>query len=79
MALGLAPSIAGCLPCVVFAVGQRHRDQAALALLVYAGLRIQQTRYLQLRDLDFAGGMITIRRGLQATLLTLPATVRLVL
>lgn len=39
---------------------QRHRDQAALALLVYAGLRIQETCHLQLRDLDLAGGMITI-------------------
>jgi site-specific recombinase XerD len=42
---------------------QRHRDQAALALLVYAGLRIQETCHLQLRDLDLAGGMITIRRS----------------
>lgn len=42
---------------------QRHRDQAALALLVYAGLRIQETCHLQLRDLDLEGGMITIRRG----------------
>jgi site-specific recombinase XerD len=42
---------------------QRHRDQAALALLVYAGLRIQETCHLQLRDLDLDGGMITIRRG----------------
>jgi site-specific recombinase XerD len=42
---------------------QRHRDQAALALLVYAGLRIQETCHLQLRDLDLGGGMITIRRG----------------
>jgi site-specific recombinase XerD len=42
---------------------QRQRDQAALALLVYAGLRIQETCHLQLRDLDLEGGMITIRRG----------------
>jgi integrase len=42
---------------------QRQRDQVALALLVYAGLRIQETCHLQLRDLDLEGGMITIRRG----------------
>lgn len=42
---------------------QRHRDQAVLALLVYAGLRIQETCHLQLRDLDLASGMVTIRRG----------------
>jgi site-specific recombinase XerD len=42
---------------------QRQRDQTALALLVYAGLRIQETCHLQLRDLDLEGGMITIRRG----------------
>jgi site-specific recombinase XerD len=42
---------------------QRQRDQAALALLVYAGLRIQESCHLQLRDLDLDGGMITIRRG----------------
>ena len=42
---------------------QRHRDQAALALLVYAGLRVQETCHLQLHDLDLAGGMVTIRRG----------------
>jgi site-specific recombinase XerD len=42
---------------------QRQRDLAALVLLVYAGLRIQETCQLQLRDLDLEGGMITIRRG----------------
>ena len=42
---------------------QQQRDQAALALLVYAGLRIQETCHLQLRDLDLEGGTIAIRRG----------------
>lgn len=42
---------------------QRHRDQAALALLICAGLRIQEACHLQLRDLDLVSGMITIRRG----------------
>ncbi len=42
---------------------QRQRDQAALALLVYTGLRIQETCHVQLRDLDLEGAMITIRRG----------------
>jgi integrase len=31
---------------------QRQRDQADLALLVYAGLRIQETCHLKIRDLD---------------------------
>lgn len=42
---------------------QRWRDEAALALLVYAGLRIQEVCQVQLRDLDLAGGTVTVRRG----------------
>lgn len=42
---------------------QRRRDQAALALLVYAGLRIQEVCLVQLRDLDLDGAMVTVRRG----------------
>lgn len=42
---------------------QRQRDQAALALLVFAGLRVQEACHLQLRDLDLEGGIITVRRG----------------
>jgi site-specific recombinase XerD len=41
----------------------RLRDQAMLALLVYAGLRSQEVRDLQLRDIDLDGGSITVRRG----------------
>jgi len=41
----------------------RLRDQALLALLVYAGLRSQEVRDLQLRDVDLDGGAITVRRG----------------
>lgn len=41
----------------------RHRDEALLALLVYTGLRSQEACDLQLRDIDLAGGTITVRRG----------------
>jgi site-specific recombinase XerD len=41
----------------------RHRDEALLALLVYAGLRSQEACDLQLRDIDLAGSTITVRRG----------------
>lgn len=41
----------------------RLRDQALLALLVYGGLRSQEVCALQLRDLDLAGGTVTVRRG----------------
>lgn len=41
----------------------RYRDQALLALLVYAGIRSQEACDLQLRDVDIDGGMLTIRRG----------------
>ena len=41
----------------------RLRDEAMLALLVYAGLRVQEVCDVQLRDLDMAGGTVTIRRG----------------
>jgi site-specific recombinase XerD len=42
---------------------QRRRDQAALALLVYGGLRIQEVCQVHLRDLDLEGGMVTVRCG----------------
>ena len=41
----------------------RLRDQALLALLVYAGLRSQEVCDSQLRDLDLAGGSVTVRHG----------------
>ena len=41
----------------------RLRDEALLALLVYAGLRSQEACDLQLRDLDLAGGSLTVRHG----------------
>ncbi len=42
---------------------QCRRDQAALALLIYGGLRINEVCQVQLRDLDLAGGMVVVRRG----------------
>ncbi len=41
----------------------RLRDEAILALLVYAGLRVQEVCDVQLRDIDLAGGTITVRSG----------------
>ncbi len=41
----------------------RLRDEALLALLVYAGLRAQETCDVQLRDLDLAAGTVTVRHG----------------
>jgi site-specific recombinase XerD len=41
----------------------RLRDEAMLALLAYAGLRVQEVCDIQLRDLDLAGGTVTIRSG----------------
>jgi site-specific recombinase XerD len=41
----------------------RLRDEAMLALLAYAGLRVQEVCDVQLRDIDLAGGTITIRSG----------------
>lgn len=41
----------------------RLRDEALLALLIYAGLRVQEACDIQLRDLDLAGSTITIRSG----------------
>ena len=41
----------------------RLRDEALLALLVYAGLRAQETCDVQLRDLDLDGGTVTVRCG----------------
>jgi site-specific recombinase XerD len=42
---------------------QCRRDQAALALLIYGGLRIHEVCQVQLRDLDLAGGTVIVRRG----------------
>lgn len=41
----------------------RLRDEAILALLIYAGLRAQEVCDVQLRDLDLAGGNVAIRHG----------------
>jgi site-specific recombinase XerD len=41
----------------------RLRDEALLALLIYAGLRAQEACDVQLRDLDLAGGTVTVRYG----------------
>jgi site-specific recombinase XerD len=41
----------------------RLRDEAMLALLAYAGLRVQEVCDVQLRDIDLAGGTVTIRSG----------------
>lgn len=41
----------------------RLRDQALLALLIYAGLRSQEVCNLQLRDIDLDGVSITVRQG----------------
>ncbi len=41
----------------------RMRNEALLALLIYAGLRVQEACDLQLRDLDLGGGTVTVRSG----------------
>lgn len=41
----------------------RLRDEALLAILIYAGLRVQEACDVQLRDLDLAGGTIIVRSG----------------
>ncbi len=41
----------------------RARNEALLALLIYAGLRVQEACDLQLRDLDLEGGTVTVRSG----------------
>jgi len=41
----------------------RARDEALLALLIYAGLRVQEACDLQLRDLDVESSTITVRSG----------------
>jgi site-specific recombinase XerD len=41
----------------------RLRDEAILAFLVYAGLRVQEVCDIQLRDMDLAGETVTIRSG----------------
>jgi site-specific recombinase XerD len=41
----------------------RARDEALLALLIYAGLRVQEVCDIQLRDLDVESGTVTIRSG----------------
>ena len=50
-------------PQTISDVRLRLRDQALLALLVYAGLRSQEVCDLQLRDIDLPGGTLTVRRG----------------
>lgn len=40
----------------------RLRDEVLLALLVYAGMHIQEACDLQLRDLDLASGTLVVRR-----------------
>jgi site-specific recombinase XerD len=41
----------------------RWRDEALLALLIYAGLRVQEACDVQLRDIDVAGGTVIVRSG----------------
>jgi len=41
----------------------RARNEALLAFLIYAGLRVQEACDLQLRDLDLEGGTVTVRSG----------------
>jgi integrase/recombinase XerC len=41
----------------------RARDEALLALLIYAGLRAQEACDVQVRDLDLQGASVTVRRG----------------
>lgn len=41
----------------------RVRNEALLALLIYAGLRVQEACDVQLRDLDLGSGTVTIRSG----------------
>jgi site-specific recombinase XerD len=41
----------------------RLRDEALLALLIYTGLRVQEVCDVQLRDVDLAGGTVTVRSG----------------
>lgn len=41
----------------------RLRDEAFLALLIYAGLRVQEVCDVQVRDVDLAGGTVTVRSG----------------
>lgn len=41
----------------------RARDEALLALLIYAGLRVQEVCDIQPRDLDMGSGTVTIRSG----------------
>jgi integrase/recombinase XerD len=39
----------------------RLRDEALLPLLIYTGLRVQEVCDVQLRDVDLAGGTVTVR------------------
>jgi site-specific recombinase XerD len=41
----------------------RLRDEACLALLIYTGLRVQEVCDVQVRDVDLAGGTVTVRSG----------------
>src|SRR5947208_3649769 len=37
--------------------------RTAVVLLIYAGLRVQEACDVQLRDVDLAGGTVTVRSG----------------
>ncbi|MEN9936337.1 MAG: hypothetical protein RLZZ387_2916 [Chloroflexota bacterium] len=50
----------------------RLRDEAILALLVYAGLRVQEVCDVQLRDLDLRAATVTVRYGKKANHRRLP-------
>src|SRR5262245_42420627 len=41
----------------------RLRDEAALALMIYGGLRVQEACDFQRRDVNLAGVSITVRYG----------------
>ncbi len=41
----------------------RARNEALLALLIYAGLRVQEVCNMQIRDLGLGSGTVTIRSG----------------
>jgi site-specific recombinase XerD len=50
----------------------RLRNGALLAVLAYAGVRVQELCDLQLRDLDLPGGTLTVRRGKGGTARRVP-------
>src|SRR3989442_10600571 len=41
----------------------RARDESLLALLIYAGLRVQEVCDMQLRDLDLGSATVIVRSG----------------